>query len=836
MTTLSGSLRLRPTRIGFLVDPTDVGSLRRVFQVCTCLWGGSFNPIIPVCGTIPDAWSDPPFPMPSPMELAAGYLDFFEPDVFVETRPGLAEQVGLARTDLDFGQPRIIPLEAYFILAGTHAFSVPFGTDTFSIYKSMYDREYKFVARHSHRVALFEADPDASPFIEAAFGGFPTEGPLQALAGIYADAYDPVRLAPNAANWVKVVKEEFRLPLSFTGETLEPDYNGWHMPTLFVADPSNPLDLIDLWNLRQFHAQVLPMSLAWFQGAKDYLAVLIQANHRPLLGNPNGVMTTLEVQFGRSIVGSDHQKAVERGSAILSEAGLQGLPNAPLTMKLWYDRIWKGGDDDLGRMTQRAEVSAAKTDLELTLSDEGSDPSCRFTALSPTFGDRPGVDGAARWVNVLKFRSHGTDDTLALTLPSSFSHDTARRFRLSETTLISREGFILPQKYARQSEYFRFMTGREAIADWLEHRGITAQPSDPGRIAEQVLASLNGFWGAGLLADRDTLKLLDKMAKSVRRHADGTTEEFPDRSIDVKQWKDLVNRRANARWGYRAGLDRFIDSNVLRLGLVLPCPSCQKKNWFGIDNLRLKLTCERCLKTFAFPQGSLNFQQTPWQYRVVGPYSVPNYAGGAYSTVLALSVFARRLGGDNPKLTYTTGVELRTGDDTRMEVDFAFWYQRARMFGREEEPALVFGEAKSFAAESFKDEDIARMRKLAELLPGTFIVFATLKDELSTAERAAIAALAMWGREQLPNGSFRAPVIILTATELFCSWRVDHTWKELGGKWAGFADSWCHNLDNLRTLADVTQQLYLELPDPHARFDWTAPAAPGGAGQMAGSY
>lgn len=62
MTTLSASLRLRPTRIGFLVDPSDAEALRRVFQVCTGLWGGTYNPIIPVCSTIPDCWRDRLFP------------------------------------------------------------------------------------------------------------------------------------------------------------------------------------------------------------------------------------------------------------------------------------------------------------------------------------------------------------------------------------------------------------------------------------------------------------------------------------------------------------------------------------------------------------------------------------------------------------------------------------------------------------------------------------------------------------------------------------------------------------------------------------------------------
>lgn len=426
---------------------------------------------------------------------------------------------------------------------------------------------------------------------------------------------------------------------------------------------------------------------------------------------------------------------------------------------------------------------------------------------------------------MLRFRSYRANNTLALSLPSSFNPDTARRFRIGGTTLISREGFVLPQTHKGQSEYFRLMTGRDAFIDWLKYHGIAAQPSEPGRIAEQVFVSLDGFWGTVLLADAETIKLLDEMAKSVRRHGDGTVEEFPDRSMDVKRWKDLVNRRSNAKRGYGLSLDRFIEANIFRLGLVLACPSCQKKNWFGIENLNLHLKCERCLKTFAFTQGSLNFQQTPWQYRVIGPFSVPNYAEGAYSTLLALTVFAQRLGGDNPRLTFATGLELKIGGDTPFEVDFAFWYQRAKMFGREEEPALVFGEAKSFAAESFKPEDIARMRKLADLFPRAFVVFATLKDELSASEKAAIGTLAMWGRETLPDGVPRTPVIVLTAAELFCAWHLDQTWKELGGQREALIRPRHHRLENLWRLAEFTQQAYLDLPDPHVRLHTPQQAA-----------
>ena len=202
-----------------------------------------------------------------------------------------------------------------------YPFSMPFGMDSFDIYEAMYDREFKFVSRHEHRVALFEADPAASPFIEAVFGGFPVDGPLQPLSRAYVEAFDPVKLVPNAENWIKIIKEGFRVPLSFTMESLKRDHSDWTEPTLFVVDPASALDLIDLWNIRQFHPQILPVNLSWFQDAKEFLTEFVQTNYRPLPGNPNGVMIRTTIQFGRSIVSGDHQKAVERGKAILSEAG-----------------------------------------------------------------------------------------------------------------------------------------------------------------------------------------------------------------------------------------------------------------------------------------------------------------------------------------------------------------------------------------------------------------------------------------------------------------------------------------------------------------------------------
>ena len=105
---------------------------------------------------------------------------------------------------------------------------------------------------------------------------------------------------------------------------------------------------------------------------------------------------------------------------------------------------------------------------------------------------------------------------------------------------ISREGWVLPQRFHDHSEYLRLELGRDAIVDWFTRRGIKATPSDAGRVADQLLTSVRGFWGAHILADGETLQLLEKMSKSVRKGPEGAIEEYPDRTAKPTHCGSMV--------------------------------------------------------------------------------------------------------------------------------------------------------------------------------------------------------------------------------------------------------------------------------------------------------
>ena len=100
-------------------------------------------------------------------------------------------------------------------------------------------------------------------------------------------------------------------------------------------------------------------------------------------------------------------------------------------------------------------------------------------------------------------------------------------------------------------------------------------------------------------------------------------------------------------------------------------------------------------------------------------------------------------------------------------MDFALWYEHEHILRENHNVDIVFGESKSFDDEGFKEDDLKRMYRLAELFPVSYMVFSTLKDELSKKEKKLIGKFASWGREIISDGGARAYTIILTGHELF---------------------------------------------------------------------
>lgn len=68
-------VKSRPLRFGLLVDLNKQSTIERAIALNSTLWGGFYNPLIPVFGRTPRRWTDKPFPNPPPRGILSGYLD-----------------------------------------------------------------------------------------------------------------------------------------------------------------------------------------------------------------------------------------------------------------------------------------------------------------------------------------------------------------------------------------------------------------------------------------------------------------------------------------------------------------------------------------------------------------------------------------------------------------------------------------------------------------------------------------------------------------------------------------------------------------------------------------
>jgi hypothetical protein len=188
MSDLSAEIQLRPTRIGFLVHPADLASVRRIMRACACLWGGVYNPIIPVFNKPPTEWKSEVYERFKGPAVAKGYVRFFEPDVYVEAEAGLLEKAGLGalRQDHSF-HSQVITLKELFEPQHDRSYSEPeFGLNVHDVLGQIYNTEQKFILRDK-REGILVKPQRGNALVESMFGVYPTAPDVGYIRQAYAD-------------------------------------------------------------------------------------------------------------------------------------------------------------------------------------------------------------------------------------------------------------------------------------------------------------------------------------------------------------------------------------------------------------------------------------------------------------------------------------------------------------------------------------------------------------------------------------------------------------------------------------------------------------------------
>lgn len=794
MNNINVNLRLRPIRFGFLVRPNDKQRLQQIFKINTCLWGGQYNPIIPFFSRLPPWWEREGLRFENAKQVINGYLDFFEPDFIVEAENGLSDGLG-------FDEKRVLQLEDLLQEDGERE-REKYGLSVNDLYIDLYESKYQFERRHQHNIVnVASSEKKYSCFVGCVFGDFPTDEKLKYFEENFCDAFDPEQIQLNAETLRDLYRNSYTSALKVGNAKVKVSFHDHSDPTLFILDATQSKDLIDFWNLRAVNRGVVAIPVQWIAELSDFCKEFILESFRPLPGNPNGVMIRPKSMFSRSI---DNKKIDD-----IFDNYIRVDKDGANCVQTWYPPIWREPPEIMVR-TMRPTLEAATKSIDVQVNDDNY--RVRFEPLYPEFSSKYG--NRVRWANVVRLRDWSITNQVATVFPCNYKTPSFPNFKIGREDLLSTtEGFVTFPEYRDLTESWDLYDGTSALNKWFKESGIKAIRSDAGKATQQIIRAMNGFGGVRALAHKDIVSLLNEMSRKPVA-----------KSMHSKEFQNKVaNAVAGDIWRNHT-FESLIEAGAVELGMEIKCCNCETWSWYSVKELDYSLVCDLCLEDFKFPVANPGYTKlSRWAYRVVGPFALPDYSRGGYSAALAIRFFGDVIGrADSANITWSTGQELTLPTGKPSEADFILWYQRKQFFGNDYPTEVVFGEAKSFGKDAFKDDDVQKMKLLAQSFPGSILVFATMKEaeELSKDEVKRIKQLAEWGREyDKVRKQSRAPVIVLTGTELFTPIYLNTVWEDKGGKYAelirpAYISS---RLDNLRILADLTQQLYLSMP-PYSKW------------------
>jgi hypothetical protein len=568
---------------------------------------------------------------------------------------------------------------------------------------------------------------------------------------------------------------------------------------VYFMDGESLEDIIDFWNLRATGRPVLPLpkqfnSTAQFERLiTDYLKEhRVHWRHDPkvcevahFIRSRNSTMDEMQA-YAKTL-----KLAIPKGDT--SADGFYALQH-------WYPRIW----DEWGRDKDDAVPRDTYAESEASIDfDDPRDLRVRFKPILPPFADKDGIHSEGRCANDIEFRFYGADEYLAEVFPQSsgpYFERAISGLASWRDWRIGRHGLV--KIVANDLRVTRDVPLAENIVfAWLTDLGWKPKLSPAGLLAKQMYRTLEGQPFA--LHEPKLMGLLERMNGGLVEDNLEPVEEnkiTQDRDMLVGELKNRVQS-----FGGRGDLYGYLlKKRILRLGLRLQCPDCTRHSWFPLDAVGDSFSCPRCLNTFPALD---NLENSRWSYKTAGPFSVPNYADGAYAVLLTLQCF------DDRKMTTMriTPAFSFTGekDGTKLEADFALFWQEA-VFGERRE-GLAFGECKTYR--QFEERDFKRMRDIAKAFPGAVLVFSTLRKKLTEFEIRKIGSIAKRGRKYWKSERPLNPVLTLTGTELLSFSGAPYCWDDAVKR--RFDRS--HGLMNL---CDATQQIHLKLPSWHA--DWQA--------------
>lgn len=720
METLSLRIKYRPLRIGWCLPAGDFAGLRKALRLTHTVWGGRFNPIIPV-----------------DLEYSRQLVSLFRVDVLIPVCEN--ENVKAFIEKFPYLPNPFFPSELHIRESSgkVHAQVL----DLYHPIRRLYEEHVKNNPQPLFHATLYqwEDDDPLACVLLATFGGFP---PKEETGMDYQGLIEKHLAAEvtNLAGRKALPSDSFQeaTPNWICCLDLEPHYsviNHWNAPGFYVGCATDFGDLVNYWNIRAADTDLIfydPHFSQRLDGLRaDYLAALrARPKSARAFDDHIAIWSRRENnQIDLAAFGSGYLRCSP------TEATWNGLNVKAPVMHFGEKSVLAAVSYNLGKI--RVSFSLP----EKTCYDKGY---FRHQHLVASIAPGIGLYGNERATLMTPF------------LPELNEHYGRNYYFDWDKTRVEPEGIGVIIDVWREDLTLSALDISSLISKIFEFAGMRARPSQAGLIASRLIQQLGGLQGCRVFKIRGVRDLIKKYKPDQSFTRSGAIQIIRNDPQTGKpsfsEYENLfIESRSAAKLKPEDAFIYLVRHGVFRVGLNFGCPNCNLDFWVTLDDVRTETKCEFCGQNFNITS---QLKDRDWRYRRSGLFGKENHQEGGIPVALTLQQMDTAFG--LSEMLYTTAMEIEPAGATirKCETDFVLLTQTSI----DNRVQIAIGECKD--QDEINEDDVSKLRLAAEALEEkniqVFVIFAKL-GEFTSKELERCEAV---------NGKYERRLILFTTREL----------------------------------------------------------------------
>lgn len=721
MASINLLIKYRPVIIGFLVRDGSIDDLVKAAGINTLLWGGIYNPIIPVS---------------TDLKFAEQLMNLFSVDLLfpVSYSQGIDD---LIKKYPFLNDPAHYTENIFYEDWHTKKNIIGY-LDSLNIVNYYWDKEFKHKPKEykSNCVLVkWDSKDDLKNLFAVLFGYFPTEYNLRDnfenafLKGLRSREIKISTNDPISKNLAENIS-----PIRLTALELD-GYGGtwWESNGIYIGNENDFFDLLYFWNLRASGLFIEFLPKDKIERFKEFIKAFVEK----LDNTPNRIPNIKDwINVYYRLSGDEIKEVIKKFQgkkhfvfSHCDEIIWNGLNIKPTNFYFGWERILASVDKSYNRYIVSVSLPEKKF---ITNKDRNSGFQHLAVSIDP--------------IGEFEYPEHTLKPPFIRQLNEFYSRELAGD---PSSLRIEKNGIATIIESNNNSLSLYPISHQVLIQKIFELAGVKSKLSQAGLITKRIIEKLEGIDGGRVFKINSVRKLLQTLKTDECISRGKGTNTIWENGKFKKHEKLYIEARETSKLTTHNVFDFLLKKDFLRPGLELICSRCKLSNWLSlqeIDNIWICNYCGDDNKT------SLQLKDRgDWKFRKSGLFEKENNQEGAIPVILTLLVFLRIF--YPSKFLYTPSLKLEN-ENMPCEVDFCILqYQRGDRI------QLGIGECKSEGG-VIDQKDVDNLKgvreKIKKLNIDCYLIFSKVSEKF---EQSEIDLFKKLKEEDIP-------IILLTNKEL----------------------------------------------------------------------